>query len=188
MSPPEAPARWGRGASVDAWQAINTIRVVREFSSRPVPREHIERIVDAGRRAGSSKNLQRWDFVVVSERDRLRKLAEAGSFAGHVAEAAFAVALVTPDPKKPDRPLSVVWDSGRASQNKVLAAWQIGIGSAPATVHHHGVVEDLLALPPDHHCEFILAFGYPADESVLIAPNKPGGRRSLEEVMHDETW
>lgn len=169
-------------------EAIDSIRVVREFSSRPLPDEHVARIVNAGRRAGSSKNLQRWAFVVVRNRDRLRQLAEAGSFASHVAGASIAIALVTPDPGQPDQPLSVVWDSGRAAQNMVLAAWDLGIGSAPATVYEHHVVDRVLNLPADRHCEYILSFGYPADPSVLSAPKKRGGRLRLEQVMHDEIW
>ena len=173
---------------METWQAIDSIRVVREFSDRPVSDADVDRIVNAGRRAGSSKNLQRWDFVVVRDRDRLRELSRAGPFATHVAHAAVAIALVSPDPSQPDQPLSVVWDLGRAGQNMVLAAWELGIGSVPATVYEHDLVDKLLGLPDDRHCEFILSFGYPADESLLTAPKKAGGRSPLAEVLHEEEW
>jgi nitroreductase len=172
---------------VQTWEAIDSIRVVRDFSDRPVADEEVDCIVNAGRRAGSSKNLQRWDFVVVRDRDRLRELSRAGPFAGHVANAAVAVALVTPDPQQ-DQPLSVMWDLGRAAQNMVLAAWERGIGSVPATVYEHDLVDKLLGVPADHHCEFILSFGYPADESLLTAPKKAGGRAALADVLHEEEW
>jgi nitroreductase len=178
----------GGGSEMQTWQAIDSIRVVRDFSDRPVSDEDVDRIVNAGRRAGSSKNLQRWAFVLVRDRERLRALAGAGPFARHVARAAVAVALVTPDPSEPDQPLSVMWDLGRAAQNMVLAAWELGIGSVPATVYEHDLVDQALGLPPDRHCEFILSFGYPADESALAAPNRPGGRFLLEEVVHQEAW
>jgi nitroreductase len=173
---------------MQTWQAIDSIRVVRDFSDRPVSDEDVTRILNAGRRAGSSKNLQRWDFVVVRDRHRLGELSRAGPFAKHVAKAVFVVALVTPDPTQPDQPLSVTWDLGRAAQNMVLAAWERGIGSVPATVYDHELVDKLLGLPTDRRCEFILSFGYPADESVLAAPKKPGGRLSLDEVLHEEEW
>ena len=173
---------------METWQAIDSIRVVREFSDRPVSDTDVERILNAGRRAGSSKNLQRWDFVVVRDRGRLRELSRAGPFASHVADAAVAIALVSPDPSQPDQPLSVIWDLGRAAQNMVLAAWELGIGSVPATVYEHDLVDKLLGLPDDRHCEFILSFGYPADESVLSAPKKAGGRATLAEVRHEEEW
>jgi nitroreductase len=172
---------------VETWKAIDSIRVVREFSESPLSDDHITRIVNAGRRAGSSKNLQRWAFVVVRDRERLRQLAEAGPFAGHIAAAAAAIALVSPDPKQ-EQPLSVMWDLGRAAQNMVLAAWEVGIGSAPATVYEHELVKRLLGIPVDQHCEYILSFGHPADAWALTAPKRSGGRVSLDEVLHEENW
>jgi nitroreductase len=153
-----------------------------------VPDEHLQRIVDAGRRAGSSKNLQRWAFVLVRDRQRLVELAKAGPWAQHVGGAAAAIALVTPDPHAPDQPLSVVFDLGRAAQNMVLTAWSLGIGSVPATVYEHDLVRDLLKFPADHLCEYILSLGYPKDGTELKAPKRKGGRLGLEEVLHLEGW
>jgi nitroreductase len=173
---------------MDTWEAVDSLRVVREFSKQPIPDEHLRRILNAGRRAGSSKNLQRWAFVVVQDRDHLRDLAGAGPFATHISGAAAAVALATPDPRDRGSPLSVTWDLGRAAQNMVLAAWELGIGSVPATVYDHDLVRKSLRLPPDQHCEFILSFGYPADRSALTGPKRKGGRLSLNEITHQEHW
>lgn len=173
---------------METWKAIDSLRVVREFDRRPLPLPALERIVHAGRRAGSSKNLQRWEFIVVRERSTLSALAEAGPWAGHIAGAAAAIALVTPDPHAPDQPLSVVWDLGRAAQNMVLAAWDQGIGSCPATVYEHQRVKEILGIPADHHCEYILSFGFPLDPSLLDAPKRAGGRSRLGEVLHEERW
>ena len=171
---------------MEAWQAIDTIRVIREFDGKPLEEDELKKIVNAGRRAGSSKNLQRWAFVLVRDRDRLVKLGDSGPWAGHVKGAAAAIALVTPSPE--EHPLSLMFDLGRAAQNMVLAAWDLGIGSAPATVYEHDLVRGILKLPADHHCEYILSFGYPADPSELIAPKRAGGRVSRSEILHDETW
>lgn len=172
---------------METWQAINTVRVVRDFDSRPIAPEHLERILNAGRRAGSSKNQQHWAFVVITDRDHLRELAAVGRYAGHLAGATVAIALVTPDAQGHANN-SVMWDLGRAAQNMVLAAWELGIGSVPATVYDHELSSRLLGLPPDRRCDFLLSFGYPADPSVLSAPNRAGGRLLLEEVVHDEVW
>ncbi len=173
---------------METWHGVDSLRVVRNFSSQPIADEQLMRIVHAGRRAGSSKNLQRWAFVLVRDRARLEELSKAGPFAGHIAGAAAAIALVTPDPKAPDQPLSVMWDLGRAAQNMVLAAWDLGIGSVPATVYEHDFVKTLLKLPSDQHCEYILSFGYPADDTELRAGKRAGGRLGLSEVLHLETW
>jgi nitroreductase len=169
-------------------RAIGTIRVVRDFLDRAIPEKHLSTIVHAGRRAGSSKNLQRWSFIVVRDKDRLRRLAKGGSFAGHLAGAAAGIALVTPDPRAEDAPLSVMFDLGRAAQNMVLTAWDLGIGSCPATIYEHSLVHQELGIPADHHCEYILSFGYPSDPSVFERPKERGGRLSLDDVLHEETW
>ena len=176
------------------FRAIASVRVVRDFADRPVEAEHLDRILGAGRHAGSSKNLQRWTFIVCRERSQLEALAKVGPWAGHLAGAAAAVALVTPDPRGAldprgdGAPLSIMWDLGRAAQNMVLAAWELGIGSVPATVYEHDLARELLGYPDDQHCEYILSFGYPADPADLTRPLKSGGRRALDEVVREERW
>ena len=169
---------------METWQAINTVRVVREFDPRPLEASEMDRILNAGRRTGSSKNDQVWAFLVVRDREHLKELAAVGRYAGHLAGATVAVALVTPHPAS----ASVMWDLGRAAQNMVLAAWELGIGSVPATVYDHDLAHRLLGLPPDRRCDFLLSFGHPADLSVLTAPNRAGGRVPLAGLVHEERW
>ncbi|HLY35277.1 MAG TPA: nitroreductase family protein [Candidatus Limnocylindria bacterium] len=173
---------------METWQAINSVRVVRQFDDRPLRAEEVDRILNAGRRAGSSKNEQRWTFIVIRERDHLRDLSRVGGYAGHLARAAIAVALVSPDPASPAQAASIMWDLGRAAQNMVLAAWELRIGSVPATVYDLELVARLLGLPPGQRCHFLLSFGYPADPSVLTAPNRPGGRQPLDQIVREERW
>ena len=92
------------------------------------------------------------------------------------------------DPRGDGAPLSIMWDLGRAAQNMVLAAWELGVGSAPATIYEHDRARELLGYPDDQHCEYILSFGYPADPAILTAPLRAGGRRPQDEVVHQERW
>ena len=170
------------------WDAVRTKRAVRQFADRPIDPGALDRIVAAGRRAHSSKNLQRWGFIVVQDRDRRRALSEVGPYAGHIAGAAAAIALVTPDPRANGQPLSLMWDLGGAAAQMMLVAWELAIGSCPATVYEQERAREILGYPADMHCEYILSFGYPADPSVLTAPPKAGGRRPQDEVVHQERW
>jgi nitroreductase len=81
-----------------------------------------------------------------------------------------------------------MFDLGQAAENMMLLAWSMGIGSVPATVYDHDLARRLLGYPADHHCEFLLSLGYPADPARLTAPNRAGGRRSFAEVVHEERW
>ena len=172
----------------DVWTAIRTKRMVRTFQERTLAPEHLARIVDAGRHAGSSKNQQHWDFVVVEDRATLRRLVEVGPYASHVGGAAAAVALVTPDPTRPGASLSLVWDAGLAAENMMLAAWELGVGSCPATVYEQEIAREILAYPDHRWCGYVLSFGYPADAEDLTRPPRAGGRRSLDDVTHRERW
>jgi nitroreductase len=167
--------------SMETWRAIDTVRVVREFADRPLDNAHLDRILHAARRTASSKNQQRWAFIVCTDRAHLRRLAKVGPYARHLSGAAAAVALLCPT--RDDR-----WDLGRAAQNMVLAAWDLGIGSVPATVYDHDVARKELGYPDDWDCPYLLSFGYPADATVLTRPNRSGGRKSLDEVVHRERW
>ena len=176
------------GSDEPVWRAIASVRVIRAFADRPLEPVHLDRILHAGRHAGSSKNLQRWTFIVVRDRAHLRELAGAGPWAGHLANASLAIALVTPDPRAPGAPLSIAFDLGRAAQNMVLAAWELGIGSVPATIYEHDIARRVLGYPDDQHCEYVLSFGYPGDTADLVRPPKAGGRHELDSVVREERW
>jgi nitroreductase len=173
---------------VDVLTAIRTKRMVRSFADRPVEPEVLERILDGGRHAPSSKNKQRWDFIVVEDRERLRALAGVGPFAGHLGGAAVAVALVCPDPRDRDASLSLTWDLGMAAENMMLSAWALGVGSCPATVYEQDLAREILGYPADQYCGWILSFGYPANPDDLTRPPRPGGRKQLDDLVHRERW
>jgi nitroreductase len=173
---------------MDVLDAIRGLRVIRRYANRPIEPERLDAIVNAGRRASSSKNRQRWDFVVATDRRHLEALSGVGPFAGHVATSAAAVALVIPDSGGEERPHSINWDLGLASQNMVLAAWSLGIGSCPITVYEPDLARETLGYPEDRTCEQLLAFGYPADPSDLTRPLRAGRRRAFDEVVHRERW
>lgn len=167
---------------------MSRLRTVRDFRPEPLAAADLRAILDAGRHSGSSKNLQRWHFIVVNDRARLAQLAQVGSSAGHLAGAGTAVALVTPDPHAAGAPLSITWDSGRAAQNMMLVAFARGVGSVPATVYEQDLCRSILRYPDDRHCEYVLSFGYPADARMLDRPPRSGGRLLLPEVAFNEGW
>ena len=172
---------------VDVLDAIAGVRVVRRYRPDPVDPALLRRIVDAGRHAGSSKNLQRWAFVTVTDRAALARLEGVGPYARHVPSAAAVIALVTPV-LQPGDPLSVMWDLGRAAQNMVLAAWALRVGSCPVTVYQQPLVREILGLPEDRHCEYLLTLGHPADPDDLVRPPRAGGRVALDEILHEGRW
>ncbi len=173
---------------MDVEHAVRRLRTVRRFGPEPIRDDDLQAILEAGRRTGSSKNLQRWHFIVVRDRERLAALSEVGPFAAHLAGGAAAIALVTPNPTAAESPHSVMWDLGRAAQNMALVASARGIGSVPATVYNQDLCRSILGYPTDQHCEYVLNFGHPENKGALSAPLRAGGRLALDELVSYERW
>jgi nitroreductase len=166
-------------------KAILTKRAVRKFQDRPIPGEAVEKILNAGRRAQSAKNQQPWHFIVIRDKSRLKSLSELGNFAQHLAGAAMGVAIITPPPSQR---FSIMFDAGQAAAFMQLAAWELGIGSCPATIYQPEEARQLLGFPEDMEIRIALSFGYPVDEAVITASPKKGGRKSGDEIYHWEKW
>ena len=166
-------------------EAIKSKRAVRQFSQDPIPDEVARAILNAGRRAQSAKNTQPWRFIAITEKSTLEQLSKLGQFAGHLAGATLAIAIVTPDPKER---WSILFDAGQAAAYMQLAAWSYGIGSAPATITDNDAARALLGFPEGMALNIAFSFGYPADPGALTRPNQKGGRMALDEAVHREKW
>ena len=70
----------------------------------------------------------------------------------------------------------------------MLAAWELGIGSVPGDRLREDEARQLLGYPADHHCEFMLSFGYPADPDDLTRPPRPGRPAADGRAVHEERW
>jgi len=165
--------------------AIRTKRAVRKFKDEPLPDEVVRTILNAGRRSQSSKNEQAWQFIAIRDKSVLKALSECGTWAGHLAGAALGVAILTPDPTAK---FQTMFDAGQAAAFMQLAAWELGVGSVPASIYDFEKAREILGFPPEWHLRIALSFGYPAEEEKLSAPPKKGGRRPLEEVVHWDRW
>ncbi|MBI1856020.1 MAG: nitroreductase family protein [Chloroflexi bacterium] len=81
-----------------------------------------------------------------------------------------------------------MFDAGQAAAFMQLAAWELGVGSCPASIYDFERARQILDFPPEWHLRIALSFGYPLNEEKLSAPPKKGGRRRLDEVTHWDKW
>ena len=137
---------------MDTWLTIASRREVRDYAPRALPPQLEERILDAGRLAGSAKNRQPWRFDVV----RGELLAEYVYEPDNLRGAAFVVAIVVSG-KGP-----ISFDAGRAAQNMLLAAWNEGVGSSPNGIADEEQARAALSLADEERIAIVLSFGYPA--------------------------
>lgn len=160
-------------------ELIRTQRATRQYTDEPVSDEAIRTILQAGRKAQSSKNTQPWQFVVVRDRDTLQGLAACGKFAAHVPHAAFVIALVSSEERG--------FDLGQAAAYLQLAAWEQGIGSCVTSMHESDKAKEVLGIPQELYFSIVLSFGYPKPEEQA-RPARKNARKPLDEVVRWEHW
>ena len=163
---------------MDAYQAIFSKRDRREYDSRPIADEAVQRILRAGRMAGSSSNSQPLRFIVLRDGPNKERLGPAGRGTAALLKAPLGIVIV----RKQD---SRDFDVGRAAQNMMLAAWAQGIYSCPIGLQDTRLAGEVLGLPKDYVVAVAVAFGYPAADEQ---PREGRKRLPLEELVHEETW
>ncbi len=163
---------------MEVLDAVRTLLAVREFRPDPIPEEVVRQILEAGRLTGSSRNRQEWDFVVIRDRSTLSKLGGLATTGKYIADAALAIAVVTPEG------LSGYGDGARAVQDMMLVAWGAGVGSVWVGNTNTTEIKTLLNVPAGKQVVTVIPFGYPKQK--LGAGKKR--RKALAEVAHWEQY
>ncbi|MCE2528232.1 MAG: nitroreductase family protein [Actinomycetia bacterium] len=162
----------------ETYRRILGLRAIRHYQDRPLEQEDLDRVLEAARWTGSSKNRQNWAVVVVSDGDQIERLATCGDFTKPLRAAPVAVALV-------EEPETYEFDTGRVAQNIMLAADALGMATCPITFHRDQDAAEVLSVPPGWRCRYAIALGYPAAEA---RPARFGGRRPIGELVHRDSF
>ena len=163
---------------MDAYTCIVTKRDTRAYLDKPIEEDKLQRILQAGRMAGSSKNTQPTRLVVLRDRKRREEMAGCAKFAEHLPSAAVGIAICLPQTGSD-------FDAGRSAQNMMLAAWSMGIASCPCSMHDQECATKTLGLPEGYRVVVVLALGYP-DPAVPMHLGKK--RVDLAELVHQDRW
>ncbi len=168
---------------MDAYRLIATKRDLRTYTDRPIDHAALLQILDAGRRSGSSRNRQPWEFMAVTDREILERLARCGRFAGHLATAAAVVVILVEGARD-------LFDAGRCAQSLMLAAWSLGVASCPASLHQEAAARKVLGLPDGPVVATAIALGYPHPrgrgliERLALGVLTGRGRKPLGTLVH----
>lgn len=171
---------------METWDAITARRNVRQYTDQPIDPAVLDRILEAGRRSPSASNRQKWDFVVVTDRERLAELGTVWQGARHIPQSAATIVLVLEEPESERYRLIDQYDLGQATMAMMLAATDLGIGTGHAAVGDQDAARRILGIPDNHYAAYMLALGYPADGP--LRPIEELNRRPFDEVVHRERW
>ncbi len=164
---------------MDAFECIATKRDVREFSLQNISAEIKSKILEAARLTGSGLNTQHWRFVVIEEKNNLKKLAEDSTSGGWVSSANFAVIVLT----NPRHKFHMI-DAGRAAQDMQLAAWNYGVASCLFTGVQDKKLRSDFGIPEHLDPTLIVGFGFSAKQ----ISGKRKNRMPLNEFVYCEKY
>jgi nitroreductase len=164
---------------MDTFECLTTKLEVREFSAQLVQSEVRLEVLEAARLTGTGLNTQHWRFILVENKDNLKKLAHDSTSGSWVAGANFAIIVLT----NPKYNFHLI-DAGRVIQNMQLTAWNQGVGSGLFTGIKEAELRNDFGIPQDLSPTVVVGFGYPA--------RKLGGKRKnrlpLNELIYYEKY
>lgn len=164
---------------MDAYECVATKLDVREFDSKSVAADVKLKVLEAARLTGSGINNQHWRFILVQGRERLKRLADDSTTGAWVANANFAVIVLT-DPKYGFHLI----DAGRAAQDMQIAAWNYGVISCLYTGLNVENLRKDFAIPDNLIPSVVVGFGYPPRKVTGRKKN----RRPLSELAFLNTY
>lgn len=150
--------------------AIFTRTSVRKFEDRPVEKEKIEKLLQAGFVAPSAGNQQPWEFYVVTKRETIEALAKTSPYAVSAAKA--PVVLVIAARKDVIFPGITDIDCAIATENLWLELEELGLGGVMMAVspvpERMEAVRQILSLPDNQYAFALLPFGYPVGKKPQV--------------------
>lgn len=166
---------------MDLLRAIQIRRSIRAFKDHPVPKDMLEKIVDAARFAPTARGIEPWEFIVITEPATLQKIAALAENGRFFVQAKAGIAVFCQDTKY------YLEDGCAATENILLAATNLGIGScwvAGDKKPYCSQVGSLLNMPQSFKLVSLIALGYPVGKNSFHVADK----RTLKEVIHWEKF
>jgi nitroreductase len=171
---------------MDVFEAIQERRSIRNYQDKPVEREKLERILEAGRLAPSAKNVEPWHFIAVTDAQK-RKALSGGTWAKFLSQSPLVIVACGDKKASPD------WyaiDVALAVENMVLTAVSEGLGTCCVGSFSEKDVKALLKVPENFEVLVMLAVGYPSDKVDLSNKllNLLRTRKTLSDVASEEEF
>ena len=167
-------------------ETLRTVRQIRQYAPEPVSDEVVAQLLTVARWTGSSKNSQPWHFIVVRDRDALRRIAELRPNINWLAGVPLAIAIVLDGAGT-----SNAYDEGRVTERLLIAAHSLGLGGGTAWFgdeSQQGEAKRILGIPADRTARSMVAIGRPTSAKDPRPGAKAGGRKPLSEIVSYERW
>jgi nitroreductase len=165
---------------------IRTVRQIRQYTSEEVPDDVVKQLLRVAQWTGSSRNTQPWHFVVVKDKDRLRKISELRTPINWLAGASLGIAIVLDGAG-----VSEAYDEGRVTERILIAAHNLGYGGGVAwygDAAQQAEAKRILGIPAERTARSIVMIGRPVSAKDPRPNARPGGRKPLSEIVSYERY
>jgi nitroreductase len=173
---------------LDVLEAIKGRRSIRAFTNQPVEQKLVKTLIDSARHAPSAGNIQPWEFVVVNNPSVKRQLAVAALNQAFIKEAPVVIVVCANEVMSESgygsrgKTLYCIQDTAAATQNILLTAYAMGLGTCWVGAFREEEVKQAIGLPDGVRPFAIIPIGHAAAN-----PSKRP-RRPLGEITHDEEF
>ena len=171
----------------DTIEQIRTVRQARQYKPDPVPDHVLADMLEVARWTGSARNTQPWHFVVVKDKEKLRKISQLRTPINWVADAPLGIALVMDGANTS----SELYDEGRVTERILIAARLHGLGGGVAFYGDADLQAEgkrILGIPAEKAARSVVLVGYPTTIKDPRPNAAAGGRKPLSDVVSRERY
>jgi len=164
-------------------EAIRKRYSCRAYQDKNIEKEKLNQILEAARLAPSAKNLQDWRFVVVTDKEKKHKLAEATNNQTFMenAGAIIVACSVSSEVMRCGQAVGPI-DVAIALEHICLQAAQLGLATCWIGSFYPDKVRPIAGIPQNVAIIELMALGYPADKQ------KEPKREPMEKIVCYENW
>ncbi len=161
---------------------LRKVRQIRQYRPEPVPDDVVAELLEIARWTGSSRNSQPWHFIVVTDKEQLRRISQLRPPIAWVAEAPLAIAIVLEGASD----TAEAYDEGRVTERLLIGARLLGLGGGTAwfgDASQQQQAKEILGIPAERTARSVVALGYPTSTKDPRPGAAAGGRKPLSEIV-----
>jgi len=184
---------------MDFWEVIKQRKSYRNFSSQPVEQDKIIKVLEVARLAPSWQNRQCWRFVVVQNKETIKKIGQLRPFNYNInffLRNVPVIIVACANPKDSGHRNGIDYylvDVSIAMEHLVLAATDLGLATCWIGAFDEQMIKDVLEIPKEIRVVALTPLGYAAEKpnivdkvSKIVA--KGANRKKIEEIAYFEKW
>ena len=168
-------------------ELLRTVRQALQYAPHPVPDDVVDTLLDVARWTGSARNSQPWHFIVITDKEQLRRISQLRTPINWVAEAPLGIVIVLDGAN----PAGEAYDDGRVTERLLIAARSLGLGGGMARnsdADQQAEVKRILGIPADRTAGSLVIIGYPTSIKDPRPNAAASGRKALSEIVSYNRW